>query len=311
MKGVSTSFLLMVVLLFGFTNAKGQGTPEYMIYAGGGYSSLLYQPVVGNKTFLNGGGLVGVGFNYLVNTRIGIGFGVEASFYSAATKANNSTPADVALNGLTYTVSDFKEKQQVMLLNVPVMLQYRHSVNLHKFYVAAGVKIGVYSLLSNYSHKGAGLQVFQPESETAQQLTVSGLSGDFQIRTPAIIPSLEVGMRWRFNKNHRLYTGIYIDYGVQDIRKEKNDAPFVTYNRTEPEISTINNVITTADKVNPLAVGIVFRFALGPNETRGRSVSSPDITVKSRTVQPSGPISSSRDNAKEPAKVKKSRKKPQ
>ncbi|GHT24903.1 hypothetical protein FACS189430_10690 [Bacteroidia bacterium] len=283
MKGVSTSLLLMTVLLFGITSAKGQGTPEFLVYAGGGYSTLHYQPVVGNKSFLNGGGLVGVGFNYLINKSFAVGFGLEASFYTAATKANNDVPDGVVLSGLICTASGFKEKQQALFLDVPVMLQYRHSVKRHKFYVAAGVKTGVLPLLNKYSHKGATLQIFQPDSETAQEsIAVSGFSNDFEMQMPIVTPSLEAGMRWRFNKNHRLYTGIYVDYGLQDIRKEKTDAPFVAYNRTNAQASTINNVITTADKVTPLAVGVVFRFAFGPNETRGRSVSSPDITVKSR-----------------------------
>ncbi|MDR3094742.1 MAG: outer membrane beta-barrel protein [Bacteroidales bacterium] len=312
MKGVLTSFLLMAFLLSGFTNARGQGTPEYLVYAGGGYSTLHYQPVAGNKSFLNGGGLVGVGFNYIINKSFAVGVGLEASFYSATTKASNSVPDGVVLSGLTCTVSYFKEQQQALFLDVPVMLQYRHSVNRHKFYVAAGVKIGVFPLLSKYSHKGAVLQIFQPESETVQEsIAVSSFSDDFQMQMPVVTPSLEVGMRWRFNKNRRLYTGLYVDYGLQDIRKEKSDAPFVAYNRANPQASSIQNVVLTADKVTPFAVGAVFRFAFGPNETRGRSVSSPGITVSSRPANPSGSVSSANPTVKQPAKAKKSKKKPQ
>jgi hypothetical protein len=105
------------------------------------------------------------------------------------------------------------------------------------------------------------------------------LSGNFPV-LPCITASIETGMRWRFNKNTRLYTGIYIDWGLTDIRKEKENSPMVIYNDGQ---YTIGSAIATADKVVPMAAGIMVRLAFGPNQTRGRAVSSPDIFVKPPT----------------------------
>ncbi|MDR1666524.1 MAG: outer membrane beta-barrel protein [Bacteroidales bacterium] len=289
----------IVAVTAGVTTAEGQRTPEYSVYLGGGVSTLRYQPETGDKRFWNGGGLLGIGFNYLFTSRFGFVTGAEISSYSATVTAGNATcsyatsdPQGVPFV-LNSVVSHFREKQQVVLLNVPIMFQYQHGKGLHKFYIAGGGKIGVFSVLSRYSNDGATLQTsgeFDSErqfsDEAMQELgfgdfTAPALSGNFPVQ-PCVTASVETGMRWRFNKNTRLYTGIYFDFGLTEIRRKKENAPMVRYH-SDTRNYTINSAIATADKVTPLAAGIIVRFAFGPNQTRGRAVSSPDIFMKAPT----------------------------
>ncbi|MDR0713723.1 MAG: PorT family protein [Bacteroidales bacterium] len=279
------------------TTAEGQHTPEYSVYLGGGVSTLQYRPVMGEKGFWGSGGLFGIGFNYLFTGRIGLGAGIEVSLYTSTATVNNRTfsyPAydpegtSFVLNG---EIGGFKEKQQALLLNIPVMLQYQHGKGLNKFYVAAGGKIGVFPVFSRYSGRGATLHTsgnYDPPRELSPDdmqksgfgdFDVSVPSGDFPVQ-PYVTASVETGMRWRFNKHVRLYTGIYADYGLTDIRKEKKNAPLVVYSNAG---YSVNSVVATAGKVAPLAAGVIVRLAFGPNQTRGRSVPSPNIFMKENT----------------------------
>ncbi len=252
-------------------------------------SFLQYNPTVGNYKLGLGGG-VGIGYTYLFDRQWGISTGVEAVVYNAKTKITNHSDRyrviddEDQYNSLTLMVDidNFEEKQQVYYLNIPLMIYYQGDGKAgNEFYASLGGKLGV-PIQGNY--RSTGDYVTKGQYDFTQTIlenmpehgfyTYNDLKADekfdldlnFQI-------SAEVGYRWNMEEDWYIYTGLYCDYGLSDIRKVKNSpANLLQYNRENPPKYIINSIAEShytndkgtdnyMKKMNTLAFGIKLKFA--------------------------------------------------
>ena len=284
---------LIIITLFAALSSQyvsAQAEHEFSVYASGGLSSLMYSPVKGSSN-PGAGGEFGVGYTFfsgkfqaletgkVVQAKWGIHSGVGLGLYGAKANVDKETIVQENIpdsdNGdlfdLHTTLTGYRETQQAMLLNVPVMALY----DLKSCYFMAGLKFGI-PLAGKFKPKEA---IFFNEAEYKQyenslkDQEFAGL-GTFRRKSPdgavdlgvTIMLSLEAGYKWRINDQLSLYAGVYFDYGLNNSLKN-NPMPFVNYNYTVENPTggfTTNSVLSSfADKTNIMSAGVKIRLAMG------------------------------------------------
>ena len=277
---------------------SAQATHEFSAHAGVGLSSLSYQLSQGKRSGGFGGDF-GFGYTYFINREQavetgtvsymnwGIHSGIGLGFYNAKAKLNNVKTLAKGLDDgeptfskfdLETTLSGYNETQKTMFLNIPVM----GLLQMDQFYAMGGFKFGI-PVSDKFKSKDATLKNRANYPDLGKDVwietqTFRGL-GEFNGKNydgkldlgVAVMFSLEAGYKWSIADNLSLYTGVYFDYGLNNVVKGDKQA-FINYPTKSPENFTINSVLssytdsgkstTFTDKVNVMAVGIKVRVAL-------------------------------------------------
>jgi len=119
------------------------------------------------------------------------------------------------------TKVEYEEKQRILALQIPLMLQLQGGA-WHKFYFAAGAK--------------AGIPIYD-------KFKINDSNCELQT---TFLASAEMGMKWRFTKSMFLYTGAYLDYGLNDFTE---------------------NSVAGYKTMAPVAVGLKLKLAFGAGST--------------------------------------------
>ncbi|MFV0419510.1 MAG: outer membrane beta-barrel protein [Dysgonomonas sp.] len=267
----------------------GQNNQEVSVYGGGGLSTLKYKTVAGKQD--NGtGGLFGIDYTYFFSEKLGFSSGLEIALYNAKMQINDFSDRymvkDIDEDEFEFrtVVTNYEEKQNTAYLNIPLMLRFQTGGN-NKFYAAAGGKIGL-PLGGNYkinssTIKNSGYYADEDYEYTTQEFMGFGTFTDRNISDEvkfkmALILSAELGVRWQLKEGLYLYTGTYIDYGLNDILNEEKNKRFVEYNAASPRDFILNGALVSQysndnktaafiDKITPMAVGIKIRLAFDTN----------------------------------------------
>lgn len=278
-------FIFVVALsLLSYSALFAQGKNEYSFYVGSGLSALKYDMFIGDNN-LRTGGVLGLGYTRILTKKIGFTTGVELAFYNAeyemeAFKGSYMTNDGTENFIFQYVTKGYKEKQHVTFANIPIMLQYQTG-NKHQFYTALGGKVGI-PVSSSYRHYDVSINStgYYPEEDlTLDAPRFKGFGpftdfedkGDWDVNV-AFMLSAEVGMKWRLTERMSLYSGVYADYGLNDLRSNKNTemliqynleeyAKFITHSALESHIDTGGKVKTLTDKVIPMAIGIKVKLS--------------------------------------------------
>lgn len=266
---------------------QNQKKHELTVIAGGGLSSLKIETDLG-KDKKKTGGVFGIGYTYFITENIGLSSGVELAFYNSNFKLNNlngNLPANDGVDDFEfrYSVYNHKEKQKNTFVNIPLMVQYQ-TRGSHRFYIAGGVKIGIpvssdYKAVDSHIRTSAYYRQYGEETILEDPAFYGGLgtfrtgeiNNDFKLKL-AFMATLETGMKWELSSKIFLYTGIYADYGLNNVKKTSSDY-FLKYNNESPSEyvygSVLNSVYTKdgnsvslVDKIVPLALGIKVKLAL-------------------------------------------------
>jgi hypothetical protein len=190
-------------------------------------------------------GDLGIGFTGFitpyVGLHVGLGVGlnnVNVKVDSLKTYTHEWEDRESGEKGDLYTnLSDYSEKHRTFSLSIPFMLQmqtiesassWRSRSNFqHGFYAKAGLKLNI--LLSNtYESEvvtGYNAAYFPDLDNWAATQTFVGLGkfkgnkakGDFGFVRAML--ACEMGMKWRIANDMFVYTGIYLDYGLNDPAK--------------------------------------------------------------------------------------------
>lgn len=235
---------------------------EILLSCAGGISALQYNVTLGKQT--DGlGGQIGFGYNFFFIPQLSIKTGVEFSLYNASFLLGNSSTRFMATDieqtvfEFRSTIYDYKETQYLVMLQIPLMLQIQAGKN-HKVYVAAGGKVGIpLSVKSNCSGTGILNSGYYAEEdyEYTSQLFMgfgrfSGSSSDLKFKM-AFMASLEIGGKWVMRDGYKFYTGVYADYGLNNIAAPQTDPlPFIEYNPTRPSDFKINSIIKSEHSQN-------------------------------------------------------------
>lgn len=281
--------IITVIAALSAMAMNAQSRHEFSVSAGGGLSSMQYELAEGDYK-LGFGGNIGLGYTFFFSEHFGLGTGAEFSLFNSTGAYNNnflnSLPSTDGVEAYEqrYYLNGFEEKQQSLLVNIPLMFQYQTG-GKHRFYLSAGAKLGIPVRVSYKSTaseiSSTGYYAAQNVEYSTQeflgfgQLQGNKSEGDSDLKL-AVMASLEAGMKWRVGEKSYLYTGIYADYGLNNIAdpgtetfilREGTDMEYITnglfasqYTRNaEAGVESY----TMVEKIRPLAVGIKLRFSIG------------------------------------------------
>ncbi|MDR0661638.1 MAG: PorT family protein [Prevotellaceae bacterium] len=256
---------------------------EVSAWGAGGLSTLNYSPEVGDSK-KGGGGPFGIGYNYHLSTQWSIGSGVELSFYNAKTEIDNLSDAYAANDGqydfeFRTVVSNYEEKQKATFLNIPLTVKYQ-TMGKYKFYASGGIKLGI-PISSKYeieksTLKNTGyypqwnIELTNQEFMGFGSFTRKDIKDDLDLKFSCML-TVEAGMKWNLQKSFSLYSGIFFDYGLNNITKY-NGKHLVAYNTDNPEQFRMNgallseitsgiNSVKLVDKVVPMVLGLKIQIA--------------------------------------------------
>lgn len=265
---------------------------EFSVGLMGGVHTLDYDLSLGKQSKPFSGG-IGVGYIYFLKKNMGLATGLDLAFYNSKVKLDELKGTQEAFDqyepgnfDFHYTLRNYEEKQHALFINIPIMLHYQFTDGENvKFYAAGGGKIGL-PISGKYKSEGADLNAWGYYSKTDVTLTSQTFRGfgDFVTRKQdnalkykmAFSLALEVGAKWSLPSDLSLYTGVYVDYGLNDIQKKdkQKGQQLVMYNEMNPESHIFNGIAnssysqdgqmrTMVDKINLLAYGLKVRLAFG------------------------------------------------
>lgn len=296
--------LITVSLLSLAVFSQEQGEPKFQqskhevsVWAAGGLSTLNYDLSLGDRDSWNFGYMAGLGYTYFFNYNWGLGTGVEFSVLKSSLEIKDFTDnyyapafsgADKPLY-LSVRGTNYNEDYTAYYINIPILVKYQLDVfKQHKFYAAGGMKIGIpvegkYS--ASGSHKALAYDIDSEGNPIGDAM--SGFHGlgevnqvnvkdvDYDLKTNFIL-SLESGMKWRLNNKLSLYTGLFFDYGLTDIRKGNKNLRVARYLEddamnyapaTNPVLNSVHGMNAKAytKKARTMSAGLKLQLAFGLN----------------------------------------------
>jgi outer membrane protein OmpA-like peptidoglycan-associated protein len=258
---------------------------EISVWTGGGLSSLNYRPHIG-KANRGTGGALGIGYTYFLNKNWGLSSGLEYAFYRRTISVNGVDNSHASLdadgNPIIYRsyIDRYEERQRMGLLNIPFSVLYRAGKD-GRYYASLGFKAGV-PVCGSYTGSGGTLTTSGYYTDYGQEeIWQNDLGyGSFPIQTRekplrlnlSYAGTLEAGMKWSIGAGTDLYTGFYMDYGLNDMVKGRGKNRFVEYNYENPSEPQINGLLTSlhthsgnslafTEKAASLAAGIKLKLA--------------------------------------------------
>lgn len=228
------------------------------------------------KNKLQPGGFGGVNYFFYFSPEWGIGTGAEYVSYYTSTKFSNveASSNEVSDQGrnfvFTYLYPVYEENISVQMLNIPVLFSYRGE-SRNAFYMHFGGKIGV-PLSADLTSEGK-LETrgyFANTNVTYDDLPSYGF-GSYDVSSSSSIDlglaymlSLELGVKWELNDEWNLYTGAYIDYGLNNMKEDAAvSMPMVAYQTNNPSEFIYGNMYSNSSSMKLMTAGITLRLSLG------------------------------------------------
>ncbi|NML23707.1 OmpA family protein [Pseudoflavitalea sp. G-6-1-2] len=261
-----------LTLLAGITNANAQ---EFGVELNGGLQGMQHSPKNASNKLQPGGG-IGLNYTFHFGKRWGLFTGITAGSYLSKSTLNNGTvltsnEVDEEGSAFEYRIkaNNYEEKQSFLAAGIPIMAQY-HTTGKTQWYLNAGTKI-----LFPFNGKTKG---------SADQLALTGYYPDFNVEftdlpqhgfgtinnwkndakldlKPTATISAATGVSFMLSETMRLYTGVYFDYGVNDMRKNKDEgASLVTYSSTGVEKAEVKGMLPASSNAHLLAYGVQVRL---------------------------------------------------
>ena len=282
-------FLLIGFLLIGISviHAQVQFRHEFSFHAGGGLSSLAYSSDLGSQS--NGfGGKAGADYTLFLSPFFGVTVGVDAALYNSSFSGSYQfrylIPSPPGFPGNFYLDADFKEydeSQQAVFLQIPLMIQFQtRRYGYWRIYGAIGGRIGI-PLSASWKTTGrvvttgysdyTGNIYDENDNEAFGNLPINA-SGDLELNM-ALIGSIELGIKWPLTYTSNLYTGFYLDYAFNNVRKNAADKELIIYNPDNPSQYQYNSAIQSKyidkemiEKITPIAAGLKITLSFGAGE---------------------------------------------
>lgn len=286
-------YLIVFSLLTTLSGVAQESRHEFSAFVGGGISSFNYSVTAGEQK-LGLGGNLGFGYTYFLSDNWGVHSGLELAYYNAKISdlnilsyAPNLTDSEGEKYHYYSDARGYSERQHALFMNVPIMAHFQtDAFNKNRFYISGGVKLGV-PVMGKFKSDGdtfvnKGWYYDRENWLEDQRFAGFGTFYDRDVKKDidlniSCMLSLETGIKWNIFDNQSIYTGIYFDYGLNDVIKDGHDKPFV-----EQEIQpnryffTNNSALESSyytgyehesgekkqitDKVVPMALGLKVRL---------------------------------------------------
>ena len=266
----------------------------------GGLQGLNFKTTSGDNK-IQAGGRIGFGYTYFINENWGVLSGIDVGYYSNKASLANNTYASYLYDSendlFEYRVktTGYKEKSHFYAASIPVLIQYRTKGNT-QFYVNAGgrvffpfspkakVTVDQIETTGYYPDFNAELNNMPQHGFT----TSNNLSNDADTKLKvAFTLSAETGVSFKLSETLRLYTGLYVDYGLNNMQKKNQELAnqaLVSYDATGSGTIKANGLLNSneiKDKTNLLAYGaqIKLGFDLSKKSTPIEEEPVQEITV--------------------------------
>jgi len=252
---------IIKVVFFLVAGLTATAQSEFSLFGSGGISTLLYSPTVGEKQ-LGFGGNFGLNYNLRFSENWSLKTGVGVAMFNSTFSLDHLETRSIEFDAIENTYfelrtrkNNYSETLQSLMLQIPLMLQgerFLRNPN-RQFYTAFGVKLGIplsgtyRSTVGNISHSG----FFSFENNEYRDFEEVGFGTFSDVRSDgtvdfnlAIFASAEVGMRWWLNSGRSLYTGVFVDFGLNSLHIDR----------------------LVASSVRPMTVGLTLRFSLNRDQ---------------------------------------------
>lgn len=243
------SIIVAVALTISVSAQQSVHDNYFGVSFGGGLNSMLYQPVNGQQQ-LGFGFDAGLFYGRFFNQTVGLSLGLNYTWANAYALYNwnevtngltHASNPNVPYN-LTTGFNNWKERQNVGVLSIPVELLLRKQLNDRAAFIAGlGVSVD-FPIHGTYSPK-AGDYSTTGVFPSLGNYTISNMpEHGFNTYTDIPNPKMgnlakvgasalcDLGFRMALNDNWGLYLGVYAAYGFTNLLKEAKTDPMVLIN---------------------------------------------------------------------------------
>ncbi len=273
---------------------------ELGIELNGGLQGTQYQ-LQNGKTMQLPGGSMGLSYSFRLANHWNLVTGITGGIFRTQATLNDGVvftygQVDDAGSAFQYNVktTGYKETQQFIAASIPLLLQYQTVGPRTQWYLSAGGQ-ALFPL-------NASIQL------SAKQLSLSGYYPDYNIELsnlpqhgfgtidnwsasqtaelrPAAVFSVATGLSFRLSRGTRLYTGLYLDYGLSDLKSKNDSMPLLTYSSAGVNNVHANSVLKMpiSGQMTLLSFGLQIRLSFG--SAKAKSVARPS-GAKPTTVPP-------------------------
>jgi len=249
---------------------------------GGGLNTMLYKAANGQQSV--GGGIdAGLFYGHFFNKTVGLSVGLQYTWANAYATYNWSEVSTGlthpnnpnTLYNLSTTYTDWKERQTMGVLSIPVEVLFRKELsNRWAFIGGVGLSIdfpihgsyspmggtyattGVFPKLGNYTVSNL------PEHGFDTYTTTQGGKMDNIAKVGGSVLA-DLGFRCALNDNWGMYIGAYFGYGFSNLVKEAKNNPMVIINAQQQIDYAGTFASDETSKANLLRCGLKIAFDFG------------------------------------------------
>ena len=251
------SILAAVALTVSVSAQQSEHDNYVGVNFGGGLNSMLYKPANGTHG-LGFGFDAGLHYGHFFNKTVGLGVGLQFSWANAyatynwnevttdLTHANNpNTPYN-----LTTGFNDFKERQNIGYLSIPVEVLFRKTLNNRAAFIG-----------------GVGLALDLPLY--GKYIAKSG-----SYSTTGVVPALaDLGFRVAMNDNWGMYFGLYAGYGFTNLLGEEKTEEMIMINAENSAVIDYRGTFDSNEtgKANLIRAGVKIAIDFGWGDHKSKA----------------------------------------
>ncbi|HET6255313.1 MAG TPA: OmpA family protein [Puia sp.] len=258
----------------------------------GGLQGTRYSLHNGATQLLPGGSL-GLLYTFQLRDRWSLLAGITGGIYrTQATLSDGAVFSNYQVDDVgsafqyNMKVEGYKETQRFFAAGIPVMLQYYTPGAGRQWYFNAGGKLLFpTSAQTNISARQLNLSGYYPDynvvvSDLPQHGlgTLNGLKASATNKLkPAAALSAGAGLILTLPRGMHIYAGLYVDYGITDLKGKSDSLPLVSYSPSGLNGVKANGVLNMANAgpMKLLSVGLQVRLSLG--NARPKSAVKPAV----------------------------------
>ncbi|MBZ9632552.1 outer membrane beta-barrel protein [Salegentibacter sp. LM13S] len=275
---------IVLALISVSTQALAQSNNEVSFYLQGSFSELGYETLGNNSELENGFG-VGAKYAYYLSDNWSLGTGAEFQYMEGSLFSPNVQGTYMTQDSegeefeFRYSADNFSENQEVYFFNIPLQIQYE-SLGMTRFYAAAGVKTGLV-LTSEYQSSITSLETSGYYPQYDVELTdpefagfgefgaINNAESELNLKTN-FVAHLESGVKLMLENSQSLYMGLFLDYGLNDIKPDASGDRLIDYNNQNPTAFAFGSLLSSrndmnskqyVDEVRTLAFGLKIQYA--------------------------------------------------
>lgn len=261
MKQIYSCLFLIIAFAASAQEESKESPHQLSISAVGVLSKQLDEPAIGKANTENGY-QVGVGYRYYLNPKWSLGSGLEYQYYK--TNMNLASLSDryntVDLEGdsfeYRYTATAFSENQKMHYLAIPLNIQFE-TAGPASWYANVGMKVG-FNLSANYEtsidklttsgyYPQWNVELYDPTFiGFGTWSDFNSRKQDLDVKTQFMLTA-ESGIKLQMTAKSNLYVGLYMNYGLNDLKQSNSNQNPIVYNTNNPKEPMLNSLLNASD----------------------------------------------------------------